>query len=314
MMMSAKPALPDIQSTGSRRSLKSVFRLLYTYQLLITNQFLDLAMVNHAFFQHPEIGKLITAETMRHYRQTLEAFGCQLHFYKTQGQSQWKLLSHPLQLSLNPAETAMVERLIQRLGQMPLQHHLKCFTHILKTSFKYKAPPEQDPTPKGSDPVQKQITQLAQYCKDQQILHIGYFHNQVLCGPHPMLPKQLITLRGQTYLDAVCVQTKRLRRINLLDIESVVQLASKSSLEAASVTVTFTLLGRLARNYRPYPGETVETQDENLAVTHIGRDFEGLLNRLMKYGPLCQITSPKWAKDAIKERIQQLLQALETEK
>jgi hypothetical protein len=79
------------------------------------------------------------------------------------------------------------------------------------------------------------------------------------------------------------------------------------------MTLTFAISGRLAQNYRLYPHETDVTPEGSLPQQRIVQarvnDTDALLTRLMKYGRLCEVISPEWARDAMQKRIQRLCMA-----
>ena len=75
------------------------------------------------------------------------------------------------------------------------------------------------------------------------------------------------------------------------------------------MTLTFKLSGRLAKNYRLYPNETdvttSEAYQERLIQARVD-DTEALFTRLMKYGRHCEVISPQWARDTMRQKIKRL--------
>lgn len=301
--MSAKFNTPNRKENG--RSLKTVFRLLYTYQVFISTPTLDLSRLNKAFFEHPKIGKGVTAETFRHYRQTLEAFGCTLSAHTLQGISHWALEAHPLELTLSQDEARVINLLFEHLHQSnvpKLEQALSHMTHVSGGPLLHK---KQDLL----TPIDTLAHRLLGYCLDGQILKIQCSNGQRL----QIVPKQVTGSLGQVYFNGVTLPQRQALRINVRDILSVEQLAGKSDAQPATVTVTFRVTGRLAKNYRLHAGETQASQkDGSLSIQHSTQDVDSLLNRLLKYGPSCEVTAPQWVRNAIASKLAERLNTLQT--
>jgi predicted DNA-binding transcriptional regulator YafY len=98
-------------------------------------------------------------------------------------------------------------------------------------------------------------------------------------------------------------------------IESVAQLPRKVDRQSQETMVIFQLSGKLANGYRPYPKEEVlrtvsatdlSQQTDSMIVKGKTDDVPGLVLRLLKYGPQCEVLSPTSVRKAMAAQIKKL--------
>ncbi len=122
-------------------------------------------------------------------------------------------------------------------------------------------------------------------------------------------PQDVIVQNRHLYLCALDCDSNEPLVLDIEAIDSVKQLSTKNRrMKKSAWTVTFALYGRLAKSYSPYPQEWIVSQNEyELRVRSHEQNTEALMNRLMKYGELCQVLSPKPLREAMQARINRLL-------
>jgi hypothetical protein len=87
-----------------------------------------------------------------------------------------------------------------------------------------------------------------------------------------------------------------MQMISLENVEEIEELPLKSKNSVSLSPVIFKLNSRLARGYRLYEDENVQSRDENektLTVVSYAEDKNILLKRLLKYGDYCEILYPQ---------------------
>lgn len=152
------------------------------------------------------------------------------------------------------------------------------------------------------------------YCAEGQWLALQYRPQAHLNQTVAVIvePLRLIEEGRRLYLLAMDTERRESRTFDLDMLSSVRQLPTKSRGGGKPVTVVFQLSGRLARSYRPYPGEEVLTaSDQNtLMVKTKTDDTQRLLKRLMKYGEHCLVVSPNAVRQQAIQWVQQQLSLL----
>jgi predicted DNA-binding transcriptional regulator YafY len=94
-------------------------------------------------------------------------------------------------------------------------------------------------------------------------------------------------------------------------ILSAKQLPSKNRRQATQTVVVFALYGRLAKSYRLYPGEKIiYRSDEECHIKTKVTEPSGLISRLLKYGPSCQVLAPEALRKTMHQRIEYMLTSL----
>lgn len=112
---------------------------------------------------------------------------------------------------------------------------------------------------------------------------------------------------GKRCLSVLCDNKERsVRPDRIIGIELSKEKFKQIKLDGA---VLFKLTGALASNYSPRVNETIiiSNKPNYITVMNDGENNLALINRLLRYGELCQIESPKPIRDEIKKTIKDTL-------
>lgn len=106
-------------------------------------------------------------------------------------------------------------------------------------------------------------------------------------------PHELVFEKKRVFLKGVDLSSFENVKLSIEYIRSHRQLPRRiQHTQEILTTISFCLKGRLAKNYRKRPEETLWDKGDFVLVHTTTADVEGLLLRLIKYGHLCQVVSP----------------------
>lgn len=151
------------------------------------------------------------------------------------------------------------------------------------------------------------------FCDDEMALAITYnppqFPKPVQLCVDPVSVKPSGPF-GEIFT-GICRHTRQQQTIHVAWVTDVRPLPMKRQYREQLTRVVFALTGKLARTYRLYPHEEILSHtsrpDTPLTVMAKVNDMDSLLQRLMKYGSLCEIISPSHIRDQMARRIQTLV-------
>jgi predicted DNA-binding transcriptional regulator YafY len=229
----------------------------------------------------------------------------------------YRLMEHPLKLMLTPPELDSLKAIATALYQQPVLTPFQNFCSLAKQLCVH-LPEETLFTKNGSllqhtsPHIQKHVELFQRYCQERRVLELTW-HDETDAVQRTLTePVELICKKKRIYLMGVNPKTRTKESFPLDRMVTHRQIPSISKTPVAQMTLVFKLTGRVARNYRPYPGETVTERDEFLWVTHRTEDSQPLLRRLLKYGPSCEVMSPLSARRQMHAMVTRLLNALDT--
>lgn len=311
--------IPELSVPKERLSFNiTAFRLMYVYYLLSQARELSYADLNTHLINRPEIQRSIAKDTLNKYIHTLQLFGCFVSKFEQQGQAMYRLLEHPLQLELSEEETNAIKAVLDVLLQQPLRSEFKNFYNLLNQLALLPQPLKQYGENhlglglSASIPrdVMELVESLQKCCLEGQILEVAYAQPDESFTLKLIEPQEVVYHKKHLYLLGNDPNKKEKVRLKVELIRSHRQLPSRVRSQTNRTVVTFKLTGRLAANYRPYPGETLANKEEFLLVKHETDEVTLLLRRLMKYGEHCQVLSPGWARQHMHHIIESLLAEL----
>ncbi len=294
----------------------SAYRLLLVYRLLSQHEKITLDDLNKFLLSNPMVQRTFTHETLNKYLYTLSLIGCRISRQDVQNNSVYTLESHPFQLEPSESETALFKIVFDLLSLHPLTSN-QSFYQLLKRISKMPHYLADDPflglsanaalSYKDYPPV----IRFQKYCIEGQVLEICYQPDEQTETVLTLVePCEVIYHKKRLYLVGNDPRAGKRVRYELDRIVSHRQLPSRVRTQAPKTTVSFKLMDRVSRNYRPYPGEVVWDKEEFLLVKHTTDDVEQLLKRLLKYGHHCQVISPESARVAMQELIDAMLLTL----
>lgn len=316
-----QPFVPmDVLGSEKQQNINiSAYRVLYILLLLVQHQSLGLHELNKYLYDNPLIQRTYNSETITKYINTLRKVGCKIPRSSSRHDYSYILKENPFPIQLSEEEMAAAHEMLRVLAcqsdeALHMRYHqfLAQVVWMLSKSQKEVLGVHLDGA-RSSLPVQQRralMNRYKEYCADALVLEVQYQADavqQILMVVEPIRVKQK---NGQAYLLGVDRSSRGLVKLNLEKMASVRQLPSKVNQSSKLIQVVFQLYGRLAKTYRLYPGEEVIfSQGETLQIKARTDDVKALLNRLLKYNLLCQVISPASARQEMRQRIQELIQA-----
>lgn len=152
------------------------------------------------------------------------------------------------------------------------------------------------------------IREYEKYCIEGQRIKV-FFEGKNGLDSLMIEPVEIKYAGKEVFLRGYNPVCAHIRDINFEAIKKVEQLPLRSSRVKFSYSVTFELKGRLAKAYRLHEGEEVfeVKPDGNILILSKKEDKELLLRRLLRYGELCEVVSPKSFREEMKERINKII-------
>lgn len=150
-----------------------------------------------------------------------------------------------------------------------------------------------------------QIKEYEKYFLDKQRLKITY-KNQKNAEISIMIePIEIKYMENGIYLSVYNQLSAQIQDLNLNSILKVEQLPLKSNAMNMYSSVMFILKGRLAKNYKLHGEEKLVQRkiDGSIVIQNQKDDRLLLMRRLMRYGELCEVMSPKIFRDEMKSFI-----------
>jgi len=156
--------------------------------------------------------------------------------------------------------------------------------------------------------LKDQIKYCDNFCKQGYQISVTYIKNKKNVTIN-VSPQKLIYGSKTVYLNAIDPVKNEKFEIPIVNILSIHQLPQKTVHRELNNTVVFKLKGMLAKNYKARQNEEVTGNDEfgNLIVISKNIAFDRLILRLMKYGYNCEVVSPKFVRDRMRQLIDETL-------
>ena len=305
-----------VQSESLNYSV-SAYRVLYILLLLVKHRCLALAELNTCLLENPLINRAYNSETITKYINTLRQVGCDIPRANSQTNFQYQLVKNPFPIALQDDELLAANKLLMLLASQPDEVlHVNYYNVLKKVAWAIPGEVQIQMMfgnnglllSDSSSVEREQLTRFRELCKDAQVLEIGYAMDSGEEVKLRVEPSRVILSDNILYL--VGMDRHNLRRVKLrLDaICDVRQLPFKVQHKVKLTSVVFAVKGRLAKTYRLFPGEAqVSSEPGRLVIRAKTDDYQELLSRLMRYGYACEVVSPVYAREEMRERIARLL-------
>lgn len=326
-------------ATAEQAHCRSAYRLLSVLRFLVQKRHANTLQLQHCLQASLPDTDPLHSETITKYLNTLRQAGISIPKVSQGRETRYVLEHSPFSLKLTTKLALLCQKLIalcQNQTNLTMAHRtyrvLERITWAMPAQWRtplrqqlqqaYKAdlslanlPPDTDELIKRSVGL---IKQYQPWCDAGQVLRITTW--QPLAYGQPTANGQLTLLiepydlwcdQWHPYLLAMAQATHEPVTLDILAITAVEALPQRvGHTPRQRLQVVFTLQGKLAANYRPYPGELVERHVDEanqpcLTVTcHVINPLP-LQERLMKYGAYCKVLQPQSLKQAIINRAQQ---------
>lgn len=264
--------------------------------------------------------RIYTNEVILKYLNTLKVFGCRIIKEK----DKYVLLNAPQQISLNEKELqAMLliskagnifpeEKINEEINQF-LQEIEKRFTDNTRIIAHKLQKPDSINLKYDYNKYIDKIKKYEKYCIDGQRLKITYIKNNRTEESVLVEPIEIKYLNKDAYFSVHNPASAQILDICFDSILEIKQLPLKSNTTSLLSSVAFELKDRLANAYKLHEGEKLlnKKDDGSIIILNQKEDRELLLKRLMKYGDLCEVISPKTLREEMKKLIKETLKNYE---
>jgi predicted DNA-binding transcriptional regulator YafY len=306
----------------------SAYRVLYILLHLVRFQALNVMEINHLLSENALIAKTFHEETISSYINTLRKLGCPIQRPSSRNGFKYQLKYPPFPLHLNDEELEILQKLLILVSSQPDEElHIE-FLDILQ-KIKWALPSakqellmlETNPLPLHASVEQHRelLRKYRKLCRDALVLKVVYEVDGGANTPASTTlltiePSQVVQEGQRLYLVGVDREKHQRVKLNLEKIVSHRQLPSKIEHRLKPVNIVFQLTGRLAKTYRLYPDETVvEKTKTTFTIRAKTSDYASLLTRLLKYGIHCEVLSPAYIRQEMKQHVERLLSGLSQE-
>ena len=155
--------------------------------------------------------------------------------------------------------------------------------------------------------ILKKISVVSNYIEEKSKIKIEFKGE---C--HIAIPKNLIYSKGEFYLKIFLEEEDKYKNIKISDIDNFFEIGQNRGRTNFASTTVFKIKDRLAFGYYPYEEEIVQTEEDgSKIVSNKTQDKDTLLKRLLKYGVLCEIISPKSEKELFLNSIDEMIKNFE---
>lgn len=155
--------------------------------------------------------------------------------------------------------------------------------------------------------ILKKVSVISNYIEEKSKIKIKYKEEN-----HTIIPKNLLYSKGKFYLKAFFEEENKYKNINISNIEDFVEIGRNRGLTNFTSTTVFKIKDRLAVGYYPYEKEIVQIENNSTKIiSNKTQDKNALLKRILKYGVLCEIISPKTEKELFLNSINEMIKNFE---
>lgn len=322
MHTTTKPNEPPNTAIEKLNLNITAYRVLYILRLLVENTALSFIELNDKLIKNPYINRGFNGETITKYMNTLRHLNCKIPKANIQQNYQYQLMEAPFPFPTSDKEIEVLRKLHTILTLEPNDEYYQDFQKLLQKicwsiADKEKSQALQQLNFKEPDKQltekRKKLAYYRQICKDGQAIEISYTYQNNTTVTLIVEPKQVIQSNQTFFLIATDRKAYQKVKLNINNISNLKQLPFKTRAISKTVNVTFELTGRLAQNYRLYPGEFYKQQTDTKAVIKATvYDTESLINRLLKYGPRCKVLSPEYIQQELLDRVDAIINNLST--
>lgn len=296
-----------------KKTCDTSIRVLETLKLLSNNIASIQDIIRH-FEKIDPNNRIYTNEVILKYINTLKVFG----FRFTKEKDKYVLLNTINQFNFDEKDLkalCLMEKFAQSLPEekikLELNHYIqeleKRFDDNTRLLFHSITRPDFTPLANDYSKYSAQIKTYEKYCLDEQRLKITYKNQNNQEISMMVEPNEIKYIGNKVFLSVYNPSTAEISDINIKSIVDVSQLPLKSNPTNIYSSVTFRLKDRLAKAYKLPEGEELLKleSDGSTIILNKKEDRTLLLKRLMRYGELCEVISPK----SLREQIKQLIKA-----
>ena len=155
--------------------------------------------------------------------------------------------------------------------------------------------------------ILKKISVISNYIEEKSKIKIKCKEQNYM-----VIPKNLNYNKGKFYLKVFLEEENKYKNINIADIEDFIEIGRNRGLTNFASTTVFKIKDRLAIGYYPYGEEIIQIESDNSKIiSNKTQDKDSLLKRILKYGVLCEIVSPKSEKELFLNTVNEMIRNFE---
>ncbi len=263
------------------------------------------------------INGVYTQEAFLKYFNTFEKAGLSLNKNKCK----YGLKNAVLHLNLTKPEQKMLEKVIESAEKLNNKNNEEVFKQFIPRLDKYvdtdlkellKKSPDTNKSAWENNVKYNVISSLKNMLSDNQQVEITYTKSNNTEETILVELKEIVEQNENIYVIAYNRNLSRNKKININNIIELKQSPKKVIGDIYNNQVMFEIYGRLIKNYKLKPNETVVDFRPNYnLVSNKGEDKDVLLLRLLKYGENCKIIRPLSFKREFMEMTDKILKNLE---
>lgn len=290
-------------------------RVLETLKKLTQNNASIQDIIRHLEKNDPN-NRIYASEVICKYLNTLKVFG----FRITKQKDKYVLLNFPYQFDFSENDLQaihLIEKLNEILPEEKLKDEINKFLQDIEKRYSDNTKILAHKLKKTTlvnfkfnyDEYNEKIKEYEKYCNEGQKLKITYTkpNNQKLSVI--VEPLEIKYIGNKVYFNLYNPISAQIIDLNLNSIIEIKQLPLRSNPTNLYSSVTFKLKNNLAVNYKLHDEEKLieKNIDGSIIISNHKEDREILLKRLMRYGELCEIITPKTARKDMQHLITQTL-------
>jgi predicted DNA-binding transcriptional regulator YafY len=306
-----------MNNTNPKKSDTSI-RVLETLKILMKKESSVQDIINYFEVSDPH-NKTYTSEAILKYINTLKVY--KLNIVKNK--DKYVLLNLPNQVNLTENELEILNRISEYSETFSEQKVKDDIRKFLNNLAKHYTPETKNLTQfisaktnefkSNYKQYEKQILEYEKFCLEGLKLKIVYYQAENAKASIIAEPKSINYESNHIFFKVYNPLIAQIQDINFDSIISVSQLPLKANQSGIITSITFKLYGRLAKGYRLHDGERLLDTNSNGSILIINQaeDKTMLLKRLMRYGALCEVISPKSIRNDMKFMIKDAIAKLE---
>lgn len=299
----------------SKKTSDTSIRVLETLKVLSKEKMRIQDIINHFEKIDPE-NRIYTNEVILKYLNTLKVFG----FRIIKEKDQYVLLNMFNQFSMTENDLSalmLIEKSSKQFPEEKIKQELTAFVADIERRLsdstkinmhKIKKLQSNNLNFEYTQHIDK-IKEYEKYCIDGQRLKISY--RDKAKNPSTIIadPIEIKYVENNIFLSIYSPTSAQIQNLNFNLISKVEQLPLKSNASGICSCATFALKGRLAKAYKLHESERLleKFSDEHIVILNQKEDRTSLLKRLMKYGDLCEVISPKSLREEMQDLIKMTL-------
>lgn len=293
----------------TKKISSTAYRVLLLLKLLNENN-LGIEELNTILSQDPNISRSFSNEVILKYLSTLRLAGYKISKPCIANNYTYNLIKAPIQMDLNEEELKALVSIDLFISNMHQQILQDAQHKIMENISRYldddqinhlfqlkKAKKTTDSANTKFLEYAPLMSKFEQYCIDDQKVTIQYKHpldeNEIRIT---LEPKYLDYVSGDIYVCGYNPIIGERKLINIKYIIDIKQLPMKSSSNYILSPVIFKLKERLAKAYELHENEKISEIDSaagSITITTYVDCKNMLMQRLLKYGELCEVIYPK---------------------